>query len=336
MMPQRGRAFPEHERALLSRVAQWPDYPAFDGLTSDAVSQITRRQGVDFATALLFDRLRKSRKHSAFIEEMDSLREEPSSIGIKLDARIIIVPGALYRERPEMGGDGRLVRDVAEGFGYRTELIPTASVGSVKTNALLIREWLEAHARDPIIIVSLSKGGADLNAALSQPDYVPDLNNVAAWINVCGPLKGSRMANWVLSSRWRTWLFRLKFWAQRRDFNFITGLRADGPLSSCVGLPNSLRIITLMGFPLGRHMTTALSRFCHRILSRFGPNDGTTSLSDLRLWPGLIYPVWGMDHYFRPDHEARKLIAAVMEYLARTTSLSAASQGDHFSHEFSK
>src|SRR5690349_20827076 len=75
MMPRSRKACPEQELALLSRAAQWPDYPTFEGLTPDAVCQITRREGIDFATALLFDRLRKSRKHSAFIQEMDFLRE---------------------------------------------------------------------------------------------------------------------------------------------------------------------------------------------------------------------------------------------------------------------
>jgi hypothetical protein len=74
-------------------------------------------------------------------------------------------------------------------------------------------------------------------------------------------------------------------------------------------------MITVIGFPLKQHMTSRLSRSCHRTLAQWGPTDGTTSLSDLVGWPGDVYPAWGMDHYFRPEAEARNLIAAVLRDL---------------------
>jgi len=77
-----------------------------------------------------------------------------------------------------------------------------------------------------------------------------------------------------------------------------------------------LRIIHLIGFPLARHITTRFSRFCHRTLAEWGPNDGTTSLSDVSKWQGEIYPVWGADHYFRPETVARSLITALLSHLS--------------------
>jgi hypothetical protein len=67
-------------------------------------------------------------------------------------------------------------------------------------------------------------------------------------------------------------------------------------------------------------MTTRFSRFCHHTLAAYGPNDGTTLLSDLMVWPGEIFPAWGMDHYFRPENEARNLVAAMFKYLAEEWS----------------
>ncbi len=331
MMRSGLKHFPEDELALLSKAARWPEHPAFESMTSDSLCQVTKREGVDFATALLFDRLCNSPKHTRLIQRLDALREPGARTEPGIDARVVVVPGALYHERPDLGGDGRLVREVAESLGFKTGLIPVASFGSVTTNARIIRAWLQQQHREPLILVSLSKGGADLKAALSEPGFDCDLNSILAWVNVCGPLTGSRMANWILESRWRTWFFRLKFRAQGRDFKFITDLQAGskGMLSSSAVLP--VRPITLIGFPLRRHMTTPLSRFCHRTLSRYGPNDGTTSLSDLQLWPGGIYPVWGMDHYFRPASEARKLISAVLHYLAAAV---ASSEPVHTFHSF--
>jgi hypothetical protein len=81
-------------------------------------------------------------------------------------------------------------------------------------------------------------------------------------------------------------------------------------------VPASIKMVTMIGFPLRRHMTTRFSHFCHHTLASAGPNDGTTSLTDLRDLPGEIYPVWGMDHYFRPQDTARALVAAILRYLA--------------------
>ena len=310
----------ENEASLLQRAADWPGHAALESLTAETLQQITKHEGVDFATALLFHRFQNSPKHAELIRRLNSLRRDPSpsSGGLAIRAKVVIVPGALYRERPDMGGDGRLVREIAAKFGCETDLIPLASFGSVGTNARFIRHWFEQNLQERIILVSLSKGGADFKMALAASEAPTLYRNVVAWINVCGPLNGSRMANWILASRWRTQLVRVKCRLQRREFQLITDLRhaAHGPLDGSPSVPSSMKMLSLVGFPLQRHMTTPFSRFCHRILAATGPNDGTTLLSDLNAWPGEVFPAWGMDHYFRPETEAKILIAVVFRYLA--------------------
>jgi hypothetical protein len=312
-----GDKSPDDETALLARAAQWPEHAALASLTAEALRQITEREGVDFATAVLFDRFQKAPERARFIHRIDALRKSDPTGPAKIDAKIVIVPGALYRERPDMGGDGRVVREVAESLGLQTDLIPLASFGSARKNAGLIRDWMEQHAGERIILVSLSKGGADLKLALSASDAPDTFRNVVAWINVCGPLSGTRMANWILESRVRSWFFRWKLRCQKRDYQLITDLRHGdgGPLDIALRPPATMKPVTLIGFPLRRHMTTRFSRFCHRTLAPAGPNDGTTLLADLHSVPGEIYPAWGMDHYFRPENEAKRLVAAVLQYL---------------------
>jgi hypothetical protein len=308
----------ESETSLRQRAATWLEWPTLESLKSETLRQITQQEGVDFATALLFDRFCKSSDRSIFIQQIDTLRQSLRPLPATIDAKVVIVPGALYVERPDMGGDGRIVREVAASLGLKTDLIPLASFGSVRTNAGLIREWLKQHQREPIILVSLSKGGADLKLAMAELETSGLFNNVIAWINVCGPLSGSRMANWILESRIRTWFFQFKLRWQKRDFQFVFDLRHadDAPLGFMLQPPEPMQMVSLIGFPLHQHMTTRFSRFCHRTLAPYGPNDGTTSLSDLHSVPGEIYPVWGMDHYFRPESEARSLVAAILQYLA--------------------
>lgn len=135
--------------------------------------------------------------------------------------------------------------------------------------------------------------------------------------NVCGPLNGTVAANWILDSRWRSALLKLQYHFQRRDFAFITELRrADDAVVSRVP---GMQLISLVGFPLQKHRTTGLSRFCHRIIARLGPNDGTVALADAIRWPGVIYPVWGADHYFQPPERAMALIKSILFFLGETT-----------------
>jgi hypothetical protein len=221
-------------------------------------------------------------------------------------------------ERPDIGGDGRLVRETAERFGWDSDLIPLVSIGSITENARRICDWLARQGEEKIILVSLSKGGPEIKTALASPNAAVLFRNVVAWVSVCGPFNGSRMANWILASRVRTRLFRLQYRLQQRDFRFVTDLRhgAASPLDFPLRLPAGIRLVNLVGFPLRQHLTMPFSRFYHRTLARDGPNDGTILLSDLLQWPGEMYPVWGVGHYFRPESVARDLMTAVLRYLA--------------------
>jgi hypothetical protein len=310
----------EPEESLFRRAARWPVSPALESLTETVLRQVTNDEGVDFATALLSDRFRRDPRHAAFIRRIDALRQSPAMGSEGTDVKVAIVPGALYAERPDLGGDGRLVREIAERFGLRSVVVSLASLGSISENALRLNGWMAQHSGERLILVSLSKGGADLKMALASPDALHLYRNVIAWVNVCGPLDGAAMVNWILSSRLRTWLVRLQYRLQRRDFRFVTelGHGHGAPLDFPLRLPEGMKLVNLVGFPLNRHMSTAFSRFCHRTLSAWGPNDGTVLLADVSKWPGDTYPVWGVDHYFRPESTARTLIAAVLGYLTET------------------
>lgn len=318
---QRKSSLPE--TAILQRALDWPEHPTLERLTPTALREIAERESLDFATALLFDRFQKSSRHADFIRQIDRLRRSPARPQGTREAKIVLIPGALYVERPDLGGDGRLVRETAINSGWPFDLIPLASAGSVLENAERIHQWLVKHAVEKMILISLSKGGKDLITAFGLMDPQKAFRNIVAWVNVCGPLNGSLMADWVVSSRIRSCLIRTQFWLQNRSFNFITELRHEPGATEKLSmrLPQNLKIINVVGFPLSRHFTTSFSRFCHRKLSTYGPNDGTILLSDLCAWPGEIYPVWGADHYFRPETLAREVIAAILEHLAKDNNL---------------
>jgi hypothetical protein len=153
------------------------------------------------------------------------------------------------------------------------------------------------------VLVSLSKGGADVKAALARPEAPRAFAGVATWINLCGTLDGTPMAEWVLSRRPAAVLNRLYHRLRGLSLAFVEDLRygAGGPVCATLRLPSHVRLISVVGFPLRAHLTRGISRRCHWRLRHLGPNDGALVLADVCALPGLLYPFWGADHYLRPD-----------------------------------
>jgi hypothetical protein len=319
------------ERGWLRRVADWPETGSWAELTQPVLARVAAAHGLDFATALLYERLRRSEQHGPFIRHVDGLIAQPPSPPPKADVLLAVAPGAFYRELPRTGGDGRLLREQIAAFGWRTALVPTDGMGSVAANGRLICRWLAEQPQGPIVLASLSKGAADIKAALAEPGAAAAFRSVLAWMNISGMADGSPLVNWMFKRRWATLFYRLMFRLQGLDFALVPQL-ARGPgavLNFPLLLPPHIRLISVVGFPLRRHLCTGMLRRYYCRISPQGPNDGLVLLADVCALPGLVYPVWGADHYLRPAWDIRRLVAALAFYLAETLDLQAIRRGEH-------
>jgi hypothetical protein len=285
--------------------------------TARNIQEIATREGIDSATTQLYQSVLASPHHGPFIHRVDEICRRIGPQMWRTEAPVIIVPGAFYRENPRSGADGRILREQAERLGCPTGIIPIASRGSLKQNARIICDWLLQQQEKPVILASLSKGGADVKMALAELDAADAFKNVAAWVNLCGILNGTPMAEWLLSRNPAALLNRLYYTLRGQGLGFLRdlGYGPGRPLDFELQLPQHVRMITIAGFPLREHLTTALARRCHRRLTNLGPNDGSLILSDMCALPGLLYPIWGADHYLRPQTDVNKLVLAVLQYL---------------------
>jgi hypothetical protein len=285
--------------------------------TARNIQEIATREGIDSATTQLYQSVLASPHHGPFIHRVDEICRRTAPQMWRTEAPVIIVPGAFYRENPRSGADGRILREQAERLGCPTGIIPIASRGSLKQNARIICDWLLQQQEKPVILASLSKGGADVKMALAELDAADAFKNVAAWVNLCGILNGTPMAEWLLSRNPAALLNRLYYTLRGQGLGFLRdlGYGPGRPLDFELQLPQHVRMITIAGFPLREHLTTALARRCHRRLTNLGPNDGSLILSDMCALPGLLYPIWGADHYLRPQTDVNKLVLAVLQYL---------------------
>lgn len=310
--------FPEpadsYEREVLERVTRTDGPESLDALTPEVLCNLTVREGCDFATALLHRRIVESEQHGPFLRGLTKMRESSHTPRVT----VAIIPGAFHRENPRTGADGRVAREVAEQLGLPVAVIPVSSTGSLAENARVIGDWLLAHRDDALILVSVSKGGSDLKTALARPDAAHVLERVVGWVNLCGILDGTPMADWLLSSHLLARANRFVYRIRGRSLDFLSdmqrfpGCALDFPLT----LPAHLRAVHVVGFPLRRHLRNGLARRCHARLESFGPNDGSILLADTPRWPGQLCPVWGADHYLRPCTDERPLLAALLRALA--------------------
>ncbi len=302
----------DEEREIWKRVSRRDG--GLEALTPERMRTLTASEGCDFATALLHRRIVESERHGLFLRAL----AEPRDLAPKIGVRVVIVPGAFHRENPRTGADGRVAREVAEQLGLPVEVIPVSSTGSLAENADVICEWLLARRAGPLILVSVSKGGSDLKTALARPDAERVFERVSGWVNLCGILDGTPMADWLLSPSLLARANRFVYRIRGRSLDFLADMRRypgcalDFPLT----LPAHLRAIHVVGFPLRRHLRNGLARRCHARLAAFGPNDGSILLADAARWPGQLCPVWGADHYLRPQISERPLLAALLQVLA--------------------
>ncbi len=279
--------------------------------------EIAARDGIDAATTLLYRSVRESPIHGPFIRRIEEIRGRRAPAAWDPQTILVIVPGVFYRENPRSGADGHVVREQAERLGCPTDLIPIASTGTLQQNARIICDWLARQPRRRIILASLSKGGADLKMALAQPGAGPAFENVIGWVSLCGILEGTPMAEWLLSRSPGAVLNRLYYKLRGQSLGFLDDLLygPGHPLDCELRLPAHIQMISIVGFPLRVHLTRAIARRCHRRLTPLGPNDGGLVLADVCARPGLVYPVWGADHYLQPKADVRDLVAAVLQYL---------------------
>jgi hypothetical protein len=286
--------------------------------TAAELREIAARDGIDAATTFIYRSILESPRHAPFIRRIEELCRKDRPAAWDPDVELVVVPGGFYRENPSSGADGRLVREQAEELGCSTDLIPLVSLGGLHDNATIICDWLAAHRERRVVLASLSKGGADVKVALAMPGAKEAFDHVVGWINICGIVDGSPMAQWLFSRSPFATLIRAYYRLRGQSLEFMHDLRygPGAPLDFELRLPSHMRMISVEGFPLREHLTNFVARRCHEVLAPLGPNDCGLVLADVCALPGFIYPLWGADHYLRPKSDVRKLVRAILQYLA--------------------
>jgi hypothetical protein len=308
--------FSSDDKNLLKRVADFAPFGKLSECSHANLLQISARHGLDFATALLYDRILRHPKHSSFFERVHS-NEPPGAGPLPL---IAIIPGAFHRENKHTGADGALLAGILRSMGCSVECVPVGSFGSLYENAGIIARWLKQQKNRPVIVASLSKGTADMKMALATPDISEVFNHVAAWISLSGLPQGTPLVDWLERQWWRKIGVKFLLRLRGQKYSVIEELRhgAQAPLAQWPPLPAHLSIVHIMAFPLRRHLAHRWALRGFERLSPMGPNDGGGFLlGDAAILPGVLFPVWGADHYFQPTWDVATLLRRVFAAVIR-------------------
>jgi hypothetical protein len=284
-------------------------------MSASALAEVARRHGSDFATALLYDRLGRSEPHGSFIRQIVEGGNRPADASV---LRVVIVPGAFHKEYAYTGADGARIVQELKARGYRVDVLPLPAFAPLRQNAKFIAQWLARHVASPTVLISISKGGAEVKLALAAEDAAEAFQHVEAWIDLSGILEGTALVEWLRSRKLR-WL-GLRWWLCHMGYTIETLAELErnenGLLGAPTRLPEHITALHVVGFPLARHLSDRWARRGQRRLAELGPNDGGgILLADAAARPGLVFPVWGADHYLRPAWDIRRLLVRLVHYL---------------------
>lgn len=302
---------------LLDAASSCPELPDLESLTDAALRDLTRRRGVAWSTAKLYARLLGDARHRAVNDAVRARLRPWREHARVAGPRLLVVPGAFHVEHPRFHGDGKLIHDAASALGVESRTIPCPGGGSLATNSKLIARELASAGRDPVVLVSLSKGAADVRAVAERPDAAELFANVKAWLDISGIAFGTPIATRIAGSRPLSLLARGVCWWRGHEFQLVRDLAVtpDRPFTHARRAAPHLRIVHVVGFPLTHHLSTPLARKHHRRMSAHGPNDACTMLAPIAHDAGETIPVWGVDHYMQPRWDIRDLAAALISHV---------------------
>ncbi|HXG27291.1 MAG TPA: hypothetical protein VNJ47_00390 [Nevskiales bacterium] len=299
-------------------------------LTVAELTALSRQFSVDTAALFyaksLMDEPRNRELQASFNQQLEQLQNGGAEDGLDIDRqyRIVFVPGWLYRSKPWTGANMAAPRALLDRFGIEHHLIELLDNGSVEDNARLVADGLRPLLRDgrPLIVVSGSKGGAEVAMALGRLLEPEETRPVKAWLNICGALRGSPLAD-----KWTAWpvawateaLFRLRGWGGLDGLRSLSVGRSQRRASE-IRLPEHVLVVNYVGVPVsGTILDTEFEkRFTYVQLRDYGPNDGLVLIPDEIEPDGLTVAEVGRAHFLSyPDFglRATALLRAVTRRL---------------------
>ena len=284
---------------------------------------------LDNATKRLYERIRSSTHNRPLIDAIETAaqRQPPWAAGIDSATCIVLAPGIFYKDYPQTGADGAILKSVAASMLIPVITIPADGSEGFETAADLVNKVLLDVARSAtsIILVSLSKGSAEVRLALTKPEAKQAFHRVVAWISVSGLPLGTPSLENVLRNPLRRVFIKALCAVKGWKLDTLRDLLRHRPDAAML-IPAHIMFVQVAAFPLSAHLNDRRSRRLRRQLSQFGPNDGFALLEELAALPGYMYPVWSADHYLRGIDDLPARIGGLISVVLKSAGVHATAE----------
>jgi hypothetical protein len=316
------RITPEDDELIKRALSSFPNIRLQD-LGSERLAEVSREHGLDFATALAFGCARDDVRAISCIRAILSYRMQDKLTHASSGAVFCLVPNLGYFEDPKSTTAGEAMLRAAGRLGFETLVVRTSHDVDLLSNADRVLDALQEVQGRQVVIASLSIGSAELKLAFQRWPWHRAFRQLRAWINICGLLYGTPVANVLTDSPTATIERQVKTWFASRGDTFVLemlvalkecGWGTGRLLARKLNIPPVISLLNIVPFPLSRHILYPHTRELHRMIGLFGPNDGFGLLSDLLRVPGEIFPIWGSDHYVDLHVDVERLAEAVIHY----------------------
>ncbi len=263
--------------------------------------ELAKEHGNDLAAAVFNECVRQTEPHSSFIRNIDTMNiDAPLNNKKREPIQLVLVPALGYKKYRFAGGDGGMVTEVASMLGMTTTLVQTSCRATIKENSRIVAETLDnLPHQGPIIIASISKAALEVRRLFDvHPDLVRE-KRVVAWLSICGMPNGASVVE-RLRDYFNVPLFRLSAMLAGMPIELVRQMCRDHEMwHRGLKIPNDILVINVVAIPLLWHMQRSGIIRRYHLIGDWGPNDGAVLIGDSPALPGLIYPVWGADHYMR-------------------------------------
>lgn len=274
----------------------------------ETLAWITRHYSRDVATILLAERLAHAPVNQQFhadyarqLEQVVCGEMDPAApSAFKSEVLFLVVPGWYWRDE-SYDGSLNVPRRYLARHGYATELLPTVETASVEDNARLVAQRLRQlqDAGRLVVLVSVSKGSAETALALGKLLSWDESRHVLAWLNVNGGLRGSPLADEMLSFPRRVGT-RLGLWlGYGDDGSGLVSMRSERRrrVYQSLRFPPHVLSVNFTAIPLSSQVVPR-SRNVDRLLDPYGPHDGSLLIRDELIEGAPTVVEIGYDHYF--------------------------------------
>jgi len=259
------------------------------------LAELARVAGVDEATEALA-RACEGPAHALRGEPRGALAHARTS-----DVEVLVVPAFLHERFPQLGGRGEVVLEVSASRGVTARVVETSSRATLDENARAIARAIEESVARHVCLVSMSKGGAETRRTFEAMRGVSLIGRVAAWLNVCGLVRGCALVDEAERTLTARALSRATLQVLGADTAILHELRTDAPsLAAPISIPPSVRVVNVVALPQTRSLH-GLVAGRHRRLAARGPNDAMSTVRDMLVTPGEIIVLRGQHHVIAHD-----------------------------------